>query len=445
MFNGLTHSERARRFVTLAKESVNGFVDHKVLKLAAALSYYMAISIAPLLVLAVKVIGLRYGADAASDKLKTELANLATPNIAATLQDIIKQAGKPGSGTVATILSIIIALVGASGVFIELQDSLNTIWEVRPKPNRGIRGIISDRLLAVLMVLGISLLLASSIVIDTIVSASSNTVLHVTGLDHFGLFAKVVTVTSALIVATGLISIMFGALFRWLPDVEVGWRDVGLGAVVTGTLFQLGKFGLSIYLTHASPGSAYGAAGSLVVLIVWIYYSSVIFYYGAEFTRAYADQFGTKIVPSDNAEWISDCEPGQQSSSKGNNMPTSSLPDEILLTPARAEFLRQQRYLARRKAAVPVTPAGRTSAVLPAAAGFGALSALVLGRFFWKRKHAHAATPVALRDKWATALRKWGKTAKLLGASRSKRYAATHGPRGEDGPSWAEVMEQTAR
>ena len=250
-----------------------------------------------------------------------------------------------------------------------------------------------------------------------------------------------VTVVSALVVATAFISIMFGALFRWLPDVEIGWKDVGLGALVTGVLFQLGKFGLSIYLTKASPGSAYGVAGSLVVLIVWIYYSSLIFYFGAEFTRSFAERFGTKIVPSENAEWIDDCDPAKQDSkTKG-----PAMPDDILISPARAEFLKQQRYLARRRAAVPIARANSAKAVTPAAISFAALSAVVVGRFFYKRQHAHVQTPAALKSKWATALGKWGKTASLLGASRSKRYAKTHGPQGPDGPSWAEVLEETAR
>lgn len=423
----------------LLKESAVRWNDDKVPKLAAALSYYMAISIAPLLILAIKVIGVMYGQAAAADKLRGPLSRITSPHIATLLQGIITKAGKPGSGALAAILSIILAVFGASSVFAELQDSLNTIWGVRPRPDRGIWGIVRDRSLSVAMVLTIALLLGLSIVLNAIFTASSGYIIrHLFGTA--GLLKQGATFAIVFIFAAVLMAMMFAALFRWLPDVKMHWKDVILGALVTGVLFELGKIGLNVYLANASPGSAYGAASSLVVVIVWVYYSSLIFYYGAEFTRCYADQFGDKIVPTKHAIWIDECDPDRLPAHPGAS-PMIKEPAQlnVLVTKARAEFLRQQKYLARCRERGSIAKPKRRNAVVIVAASTAAISSAVLGRFAYKRIRGHSK-PRTLRAKWAAAFSKWGRAASLLGAGKSKRYAATHGPQGAEGPSWAEVL-----
>ena len=285
----------------LAKETFSQWMEDKVPKMAAALAYYTAISIAPLLVITIKVLGMMLGPKAASHQLQGELASLTDPRIADALQGAIEKAGAPGAGTWATIISIIVALFGASGVFAELQDSLNTIWEVRPKPNRGIMGMIRDRFLSITMVLGVAFLLLVSMFISTMITGVSGMIMsHILGKES--VVAHAIAIFLDICISTAVVSVLFAAIFKMLPDVEIDWPDVGMGALVTAILFQIGKYGLGIYLTKATPESAYGVAGSLVAVLIWVYYSSQILFFGAEFTKVYADEYGSRIVPSKNAE-----------------------------------------------------------------------------------------------------------------------------------------------
>lgn len=200
----------------------------------------------------------------------------------------------------ATTLSTIILLIGASGVFGELQHSVNWIWEVKPKPGRGILGTIRDRFLSLAMVFGIAFLLLVSLLLSaaltslgTLFDRLPDSLYWVSESLHFG-------------VSFGVIAVLFAMMFKYLPDVKIAWCDVWLGAVITAGLFTLGKFAIGLYLGHSSMASSYGVAGSFVVLLVWVYYSSQIFFFGAEFTQVYANRFGSRIVPSDNAEALSE-------------------------------------------------------------------------------------------------------------------------------------------
>jgi membrane protein len=288
----------------LGKQTFSEWSEDKAPKMAAALAYFTILSVVPMLVIIVKVVSIRYGNQAAADHLHDQLASLTDRNVADSLRDLIPKNNGAGQGTIAALLSLVISLIGASGVFAELQDSLNTIWEVRPKPNRGILGMIRDRFLSISMVFGIAFLLLVTMVVSSLITAASQWILANTlGLSgSTNHLAAIVTFIIDIIVSTAVVTVLFAAMFKVLPDATIRWSDVWLGAGVTSILFQIGKYGLSLYIGLSKPGVAYGIAGSLVVLLVWVYYSAWILFLGAEFTQVYANKFGSKIVPSENAE-----------------------------------------------------------------------------------------------------------------------------------------------
>jgi membrane protein len=213
---------------------------------------------------------------------------------------MIDNARKPGEGILASVLGVATLLFGASGVFGSLQDSLNTIWEVQPKAGRGIWGVVKDRFLSLSMVLGVGFLLLISLVITTALEA--------VGAYFGGLLPSWAPVLQALNLAVsfGVITLLFAMIFKYLPDAKVDWGDVWLGSAATALLFIVGKYAIGLYLGKSSIGSSYGAAGSFVVLLVWIYYSAQILFFGAEFTKVYAGHRGTRIAPAANAEPVTE-------------------------------------------------------------------------------------------------------------------------------------------
>lgn len=275
-----------RKFISLFKETFVEFQQDKVPRLGAALAYYTVFSIGPLLLIAVAMAGIFFGEDAAQGRLSGELGKVFGREMALSLEQMIEAAAKPESGTLATIAGVVMLLFGASGVFVQLKDALNTIWSVEPKKGGGIKGLLLQRSLSMAMVLGIGFLLLITLVIDTVISAAGG---------YVGRFAGGEAVLQAvqLLLSFGVATILFAAIFRVLPDLEIAWRDVWLGAVFTSLLFVLGKWGLAIYLGKAAPGSVYGAAGSLVILLIWVYWSAQILLLGAELTQVYARTFGS--------------------------------------------------------------------------------------------------------------------------------------------------------
>ncbi len=275
-------------------------------RLAAAMSYYTIFSIAPLLVIAIAVAGLVFGREAAMHQVVGQIRDLVGEDGAQVIQSILQNASKTTSGIVATVVGVVTLLIGASGAFGQLQDSLNTIWEVKPRKGRGVKGVLRDRLLSFSMVLMIGFLLLVSLILSAFLAGvgkylsdllpMSSTVLQAM---NFGLSLAVT-------------SFLFALIFKVLPDAIIRWRDVWVGAMVTALLFSLGRFLIGLYLGRSSIGSAYGAAGSLVVLLLWVYYSAQILFLGAEFTQVYARKFGLEIVPKPNAERLNPkaAEPG---------------------------------------------------------------------------------------------------------------------------------------
>lgn len=285
----------AKSLFGLVKESFQEWQTDGALDLGAALAYYAIFSLAPLLLIVIGVAGLVWGREAVQGQLMGQLQGLVGEQGGQAIQTMIANAGKHGSGVLATIVGVVTILFGATGVFVQLQTSLDHIWNVEPKPGGGIWGFVRTRILSFGMVLGIGFLLLVSLVVTTAVSA--------VGAWATGLLpaAKVLLEGATFMVTLALITLLFAMIFKVLPDARIDWRDVWIGAAVTALLFTIGKFLIGFYLAKSSVASTYGAAGSLVIVLLWIYYSSQILFLGAEFTKVYASHTGTNIRPSKNA------------------------------------------------------------------------------------------------------------------------------------------------
>jgi membrane protein len=278
------------------KEAGSQWGADKAPRLGAALAYYTLFSIAPLLVIAIGIAGLVFGMDAAQGQITGQVEHLVGKQGGEAIQAMVENASQPGKGVLGTVLGVAMLLFGAAGLFGQLQDTLNTVWEVRPKPGRGVWGFIRDRFLSLTMVLGVAFLLLVSLVVSTVLAAVGGLL----GDWQTGVVGQVITTALDLVVITAL----FALIYKFLPDAKIAWRDVWLGAAITAALFTLGKFLIGLYLGRAGVGSAYGAAGSLAVLLVWIYYAAQIFLFGAELFKAYSDRFGSRIKPKEYAQSV---------------------------------------------------------------------------------------------------------------------------------------------
>ncbi len=277
------------------KETASDWLDDNASRLAAALAYYSLLSLAPLLVITIAIAGFFFGPDAARGKVAGELGSVVGGQAAQGIQSVVASAHSTSSGVLSTVIGIVTLFVGASGVFGELQSSLNTIWEVSPKPGGGIWGQVKERFLSFTMVLGVAFLLLVSLVLTSVLSALGSN--FATLLPGGELLWQAVNFALSFAVVTGL----FALIFKYIPDAVVRWRDVWLGAAVTAVLFTIGKFLLGLYLGKAAVGSSYGAAGSIIALVVWVYYAAQILFLGAEFTQVQARRHGREIKPSSNA------------------------------------------------------------------------------------------------------------------------------------------------
>ena len=276
-----------RKYLTLFKQTFKEFGQDKAQRLGAALAYYTIFSVAPLLLIAISIAGIAFGEEAARDQIAAQLRSVMGENTAKILDEMVEAAAKPKTGTIATILGILTLFFGASGVFMQLNDALDTIWNVERKKTKGMVGFLKERFLSIAMVLGIGFLLLVTLIFDAAISALGNYI------DRLFPGGEALLQVAQIIVSFGLVTVLFAAIFRFLPDVRPAWRDVWLGALFTAGLFVIGKFGLSIYLGKAAIGSSFGAAGSLVILLVWVYWSAQILFFGAEFTQVYARSHGS--------------------------------------------------------------------------------------------------------------------------------------------------------
>ncbi len=287
---------KLRAFWQLVKEAASDWSHDRAPRLGAALAYYTIFSMVPLLVVIIALIGVVFGEQAAQSAIMAQIAHLVGEQSAAAIKDMIQRASQPSTGLLATLIAIVTLLVGASGVFGQLQDALNAVWGVEPKEGRGIWGFIKDRFLSFVAVLGTGFLLLVSLVLSSALAAfgkwfSGLLPLPEAVLETFNFLLSFVVVTG-----------LFALIFKVLPDARIAWRDVWVGAALTSALFTIGKFAIGLYLGKSDVGSAYGAAGSLVIVLVWVYYSAQILLFGAEFTQVYANRLGERIVPTPDAE-----------------------------------------------------------------------------------------------------------------------------------------------
>jgi membrane protein len=289
----------------IIKETYQGWITDKASRLSAALSYYTAITIAPLLVLLVAAIGSFYGEDSDQAQLAWQIRGLVGVEAARAAEAVVQSADQPTLVGIAGVLSLLTVMWGMSNVFVELQDSLNTIWGVELKPDAGIMQTIRERFLSFGMILVIGFLLLISLVLTTILSAMSTFL--------GGLLPEMALLWQAvnLVLSFAVTTLLFALIYKVLPDVKFAWRDVWMGATFTALLFTTGKWLLSLYLGNTSLSSAYGAAGSLVVLLIWIFYSAQIFFMGAEFTQVVASHFGEGVEPDEKSQPISSPQPGE--------------------------------------------------------------------------------------------------------------------------------------
>ncbi len=282
---------------SLLKQTFNEWLQDKAPQLGAALAYYTVFSLAPLVLVLLAIVGVIFRDDPAGawNKIMQQMSYFLDQSALQVVQNIAQTASQPGKSTVATVIGIALALFGASGVFGQLQDALNTIWGVKAKPAQGIWGFLRARFLSFAMVGGICFLLLVSLAIEALLKGFSH---YVQSVLPGGI---VIAVTIYLVFDFAVVVLLFAMIFKFLPDVKIQWRDVWIGAVMTALLFGLGKWLLGFYLGSGAAGSAYGAASSLITLLLWVYYSSQILLFGAEFTQVYAARAGRELKPSEFA------------------------------------------------------------------------------------------------------------------------------------------------
>lgn len=288
---------------TLLLASFNGFMDDRCLKLSAALAYYTVFSLAPLLVLIISLLSLVYGEEATRGQVFGQIQGFVGTEGAKQIQDMLKSVELSGKTNIALVSGIVTLIIGATSIFIEIQDSINLIWRVKPKPKRGWVKILKDRLLSSSLVVSLGFLLLVSLVINGVILALSDRLSRYIPGGGVWLVSGINFLVSA-----GVITVLFGVIFKVLPDAKIAWKDIRWGAIFTALLFMLGRYLIGLYIETTGTGSTYGAAGSLIVILVWIYYTAAILYFGAEFTQAYANLYGIRIEPADYAVYVEQTE-----------------------------------------------------------------------------------------------------------------------------------------
>jgi membrane protein len=287
---------RWRHGFRLIQDTFKEWTEDSVPLLAAALAYYTVFSLAPLLIIAIAIAGPVFGEAAPQGEIVRQIQGLVGRDGAEAIQAMLQNAQKPGSGgTLSTLIGIVLLLVGASGVFGQLQTALNTIWEVKPKPGRGIWSFIQSRFLSFAMVVVIGFLLLVSLLLSAVLAGIG--AFFSNFIPQYAILGQLLN----FIISFGVVTVLFASIYKFLPDVRVPWKNLWVGAAVTALLFNIGKYLLGLYLGSSSVASTYGAAGSLVVLLIWVFYSAQILLIGAEFTQVYSKYRGTPIRPSKHA------------------------------------------------------------------------------------------------------------------------------------------------
>jgi membrane protein len=282
--------------IEIVGETVKEWSNDKASRLSAALAYYTVFSIPPLMVVAIGIASLFTDRATIEEQVVSQAGGLMGQQGGEAIRTILQSAEEPGNGELLpTLLGVALLVFGASGVFTQLQDAMNTIFGVKPDPKRGIMGLIKDRFLSFTMVLTIGFILLVSLVLSTVLASFG------------GFIGGLVTEAEALLwiinflISFGIFMLLFALIFKTIPDVKISWRDVLIGAAVTALLFKIGEYALSFYFERSDPTSAFGAAGSIILLLLWIYYSAQIIFLGAEFTEVYARRVGSGIQVEEDA------------------------------------------------------------------------------------------------------------------------------------------------
>jgi len=286
--------------LALLKQTLSEWLEDKAPQLGAALAYYTVFSLAPLILVLLAIIGLIFQSDPAGawKKITEQMSYFLDKSAVDVVQNIAQKASQPSKGLLASIIGVLLALFGASGVFGQLQDALNTIWGVKVKPGGGIWGFLRSRFLSFAMVGGVCFLLLVSLTLESVLKGFSH---YVQAVLPGGI---VIALAVYWIFDLAVVILLFAIIFKFLPDAKIQWSDVWIGAAMTAIFFAIGKWALGLYLGSGSAASAYGAASSLITLLLWVYYSSQILLFGAEFTQVYACRAGQGVAPDEHATRI---------------------------------------------------------------------------------------------------------------------------------------------
>ncbi len=278
------------------KKSFSGFIDDRITTLSGSLAYSTIFSLAPLLIVIISLFGLFLGREAIEGKIYGQLVGFVGQDTAAQLQEMIKNASLSGKSHTAVIIGVVTLFIGATAIFSEMQASINFIWGIKPKPKQGWLQFLKTRLLSFSLIISLGFLLLVSLGVNALVDLLNDQLKNM-----FPDVTVVVFYILNLVITFFIVSVIFAVIFKVLPDAQIKWRDVAAGAVATAILFMLGKAGISLYISKSNVGSTFGAAGSLVILLLWVYYSSIILYFGAEFTKNYASEYASPIHPNQYA------------------------------------------------------------------------------------------------------------------------------------------------
>lgn len=291
--------KKLRSFFSLLGQSFKGFMDDNAFKLSASLSYYTVFALGPVLIIIISLAGVFWGRVAVQGRIYDQINGLVGNEAALQIQEIIKNIQQTDGGVIGTIIGFIVLIIGATGVFIEIQDSINKIWSVKAKPKKGWIKFLINRLLSFSLVVSMSFILLVSLIISAVLDAIGDWLIR-----YFQDYTVYLFYVINIAVIFFVIAFLFSIIFKVLPDAHIKWKDAFIGAGFTAVLFLLGKLAISFYLGKSHLGVTYGAAASIVIILTWVYYSSLILYFGAEFTRAYAVSHGGGIRPYDTAVFV---------------------------------------------------------------------------------------------------------------------------------------------
>jgi len=313
----MTFLKKAKHFVKATAHlfiaAGKGFMEDRVMKLSAALAYYTIFSLTPLIIIVISAASLFLGSSPVSggtginpsEELFSEIRDLVGDDAAAQLQTFVTNANTTGKSTAGLIIGIVTLVIGATAIFIEIQDSINLIWKVKAVPKKGWKKLLINRLLSFSLIVSLGFLLLVSLVINSIVVAIGDKLGYLLSSSKIAEYLPVIDNTTTLLITIlnnaitlAAVTAVFTIIFKVLPDVVLKWKPAILGALFTALLFSLGKYIIGIYIVKGNPGSAFGAASSLIVILLWVYYTAIILYFGAEFTQAYAERYAKGIKPS---------------------------------------------------------------------------------------------------------------------------------------------------